>query len=129
MSRKCQGEVVTMTWEGAVSAQLCSILVAAAGTIGGIPLRGVRGRAWRPEPIPAPSKEQGSQEASGQPQPWALGTSLGRTWAHGLAQICRTRDQAGQDCRGLKTGPTAALLGQELVAPGGLMCGPGPWSE
>ena len=111
-----------MTWEERVSARVWSILVTSlgpcrasgslwAGAVGGLPLRGLQGRAWQPGLIPLPSRE-----VPGQPQPWASATSLGTgMWA----QLSSAHGKVGQGCGELETSPAAASLGQGLMAPGG----------
>lgn len=49
-------------------------------------------------------------------------------WARGWAWLVGAHGWAGQGWEELKTGP-AALLGQGLVAMGGLQWGPGVWGE
>jgi len=80
----------------------------------------------------APACKQGSW---GQPQPLALGISLGtrkswgwvRTWAHRCTWLSGTHGQAGQSYGKLEASPAAVFLGQRLKALGGChgVLGPG----
>lgn len=90
-----------------------------------------------PGPTHCPSPEQ--LGPPGRSQSWALGTSLALwmseagMWASGWAQLCGTPGWEGQGCGELEAGPSAGLLEQRLVAPGGWHGVPshqqveGPW--